>query len=374
MIVVVGATLAGFAAAARLARVNHEVVVVEARASQPALLPSPLEDAITLPAAWRDLFRKTGRPLDAVLAARGISLSPAPGRILRDGLQLPADRGGQWHTLRAAYSATAADAWQQVLDEADTAWLTLRKLGVEAEFTGRLDAATRRALRAGTTVADVAGRIPVPELADVVGELASLRDSHPGRTPAWIATRLSIERTFGRWQLTTPGEAAGHPGLLAELLAQRLAWRGVQVRFGDAAHSVRPGLVVTDSSEWVSEATILTCDPWQAAALSGRRPPRLTRAGTVGARWRGWRTLQRLPALTTRVAGVYEASAFSPAGPEPWAQLQTGALAAYRVQEDLTGADMRPSNKAYRPPPPVRPQARIVISTSTNMSEEREPE
>ncbi|MGB4272633.1 MAG: NAD(P)-binding protein, partial [Propionicimonas sp.] len=94
MIVVVGATLAGFAAAARLARVNHEVVVVEARASQPALLPSPLEDAITLPAAWRDLFRKTGRPLDAVLAARGISLSPAPGRILRDGLQLPADRGG----------------------------------------------------------------------------------------------------------------------------------------------------------------------------------------------------------------------------------------------------------------------------------------
>ena len=66
---------------------------------------------------------------------------------------------------------------------------------------------------------------------------------------------------------------------------------------------------------------------------------------------------------------MYHASAFSPAGPEPWAQLLTGALAAYRVHEDLTGQDMRPTNKDWRPA-----QARTVTSTPTNMSDSLDPE
>lgn len=57
------------------------------------------------------------------------------------------------------------------------------------------------------------------------------------------------------------------------------------------------------------------------------------------------------PRLRTATPGVYHASEFSPAGPEPWAQLLTGALAAYRVHEDLTDQDMRPSNKSWSPPP-----------------------
>ncbi len=352
MIVVVGATLPGLAAAARLARVNHEVVVLDRQPSQPDLLPSPLDDVISLPAAWRDLFRKTGRPLAAVLTMRGVSLTPAPERTLSDGVRLPADRAGQWHTLVAAYSPSAATAWQQVLDEADTAWLTLRRLGVEAEFNGTLDTATRRALHAGTHLEDLANRIPVPPLASLIRELASRRDSDPRRTPAWLASRLSIERTFGRWQLaSTSGEP--HPArLLADLLVERLARRGVEVRFGCTVRRIRAGLVSTDSGDLASAATIVSCDPWQAATLTGRRPPRLTRATTSGPQWRGWRTLLRLPPLCTRILGVYEASAFSPAGPEPWAQLLTGALAAYRVHQELTGEDMRPTNKAYRPPPP----------------------
>ncbi|MGB7963153.1 MAG: hypothetical protein WCF12_09390 [Propionicimonas sp.] len=347
-----GATLPGLAAAARLARVNHEVVVVDRQPSQPDLLPSPLEDAITLPAAWRDLFRKTGRPLDAVLTMRGVSLTPAPTRTLSDGVRLPADRAGQWHTLVAAYSVPAATAWRQVLDEADTAWLTLRRLGVEAEFNGTLDAAARRALGASTSLEHLAGRIPVPPLATLIRDLAGRRDSDPRRTPAWLASRLSIERTFGQWQLAAPSGEPHPARLLAELLAERLALRGVEVRFGCTVRRVGAGLVSTDSGDLASDATIVSCDPWQAADLTGRRPPRLTRAATSGPQWRGWRTLQRLPPLRTRIPGVYEASAFSPAGPEPWAQLLTGALAAYRVHHELTGEDMRPTNKAYRPPPP----------------------
>jgi len=36
-------------------------------------------------------------------------------------------------------------------------------------------------------------------------------------------------------------------------------------------------------------------------------------------------------------------------GAEPWAQLLVGALATYRIHDQLTGDDIRPSNKAYRP-------------------------
>lgn len=352
MIVIVGATLPGLAAAARLARVNHDVVVFDRHPSQPSLLPSPLDDAITLPAAWRDLFRKTGRPLDAVLTMHGVSLTAAPARTLGDGVQLPADRAGQWHTLVAEYSQSAATAWQQVLDEADTAWLTLRRLGVEAEFTGALDAADRRSLHAGTSLEDLARRIPVPPLAALVRDLASRRDSDPRRTPAWLASRLSIERTFGRWQLAAPNGEPHPPRLLTDLLVERLVRRGVEVQFSRTVGRIETGVVSTDSGDFASDATIVSCNPWQAAALTGRRPPRLSEAATAGPQWRGWRTLLRLPPLRTRIPGVYEASAFSPAGPEPWAQLLTGALAAYRVHQELTGEDMRPTNKAYRPPPP----------------------
>jgi hypothetical protein len=47
--------------------------------------------------------------------------------------------------------------------------------------------------------------------------------------------------------------------------------------------------------------------------------------------------------------GVWYAGSGSIGGTEPWARLLTGALAAYRVHEQITGADIRPSNKAYRP-------------------------
>ncbi|MFZ0529679.1 MAG: hypothetical protein WAL91_03975, partial [Propionicimonas sp.] len=122
-------------------------------------------------------------------------------------------------------------------------------------------------------------------------------------------------------------------------------------------------------------AVISTLGPGAHADLTrnqadGRVAAPLVAAPGGGPRWDSWRTLLSLPKLTTGVRGVLAASAWSPGGPDAWAQLLTGALASYRVHEELTGADIRPTNKAYRRPPPVRrPQARTVISTSTNKSE-----
>ena len=109
-IAVIGGSLAGLAAAARLAKQRHRVVLFEAgdtlggRWAQPGVLPP----VITLPAPWRDLFRKSGRPFDAELARTGHALVPAPPAVhhFADGgtLTLPTDRGDQWAALTAAWA------------------------------------------------------------------------------------------------------------------------------------------------------------------------------------------------------------------------------------------------------------------------------
>jgi NAD(P)-dependent dehydrogenase (short-subunit alcohol dehydrogenase family) len=360
VIVVVGASLAGYAAAARLARVNHDVVVLAGGDPEPAWPGTEPDDVVTLPAAWRDVFTKTGRPLSAMLAVRGLDLVPAPPRTLPDGVELPDDRAGQWHALAGSRAPAVATAWQHLLDEADDQWLLLRRLGVEAPFTGALTREQRRVLRPRHSLAAAAAGLGDPALAGLVTDLATARGSDPRRTPAWLASRLALERTFGRWQLRDGSGTPQPARLLATLLVERCRRRGVGLREGVTVTAVRPGGVETTAGPLAATAVLLTVDPWRAAGLTGRRPPRLS-PPTAGARWDGWRTLLAQPLLAQPLLaqpqprpGPIEASAWSPAGPEPWAQVLTGALAAYELHERLTGEDMRPTNKAWRPPPPRR--------------------
>ena len=157
-VIVIGGGLAGLAAAARLAKAGHLVELYERSdtlggswAPYRLLSGRIVDDApaiIGFPAPWRDLFRKSGRPLEAELARMGYALVPAepPNMIFADGaeLTLPTDRGGQYTTLADAYGRQVAERWQQLLDRLGEVWQTLRGLGVEAELRGRrqLDRAT----------------------------------------------------------------------------------------------------------------------------------------------------------------------------------------------------------------------------------------
>ncbi|MCW5953683.1 MAG: NAD(P)-binding protein, partial [Propionibacteriaceae bacterium] len=221
MIVVVGATLASLSAAARLARVGHRVAVLDRRTPpipssasvkpdtrtrnpEPGgRAPEPLSalDAdpfrIVLPAAWRDLFKKSGRPMAGELGRHGLSLVPAPAPTYSTPageITLPADRAGQWHALVETVGPQAAGTWRDLLDQLDATWLALRPLGVEAEFTARrLDRVTRAALRTDQTLADLAHR--TGPLGTLFTDLAVRRDSDPRHAPGWLGTRLSLERT-----------------------------------------------------------------------------------------------------------------------------------------------------------------------------------
>ena len=372
MIAVVGGGLAGLAAAARLAKVGHEVVVLEREPELGAgidVAAEPDDTVITLPAAWRDLFRKSGRTLDAELERRGLALMPAPPRSHRfadgSGLVLPTDRGEQWTALNDTFGEPAAIAWRDLLDRLDGTWQALRRLGLESEFTGReqLTADVRARLRPRESIARLAASLPAAQLAELVLDVAARLGQDPRRLPGWHAVRLSVERTFGRWQVTGTDGVAQPADVLVGMLVERLETRGVKVHTGTEVVKIRkgaegPAIETTDGRFDVAVA-ISTLNPIEHADLTrdkaDYRTARAVRpAAMQGPLWASWHTLLDLPRLQTAVPGVLSASAWSPAGPDTWAQLLTGALAAYRTHADLTGEDIRPTNKDYRPGTPRR--------------------
>lgn len=288
-VIVIGGGLAGLAAAARLAKAGHLVELYERSDTlggtwAPYRLASGriVDDApaiIGFPAPWRDLFRKSGRPLEAELARMGYALAPAepPNMIFADGaeLTLPTDRGGQYATLADAYGRQVAERWQQLLDRLGEVWQTLRGLGVEAELRGRrqLDRATIQSLLGRkATLAGLAASIGHPHLEALIRSVAYRSGSVPECTPAFVAVELYLGRTFGRWQIQPldidSSLDVGRSSVLVEALAARLTLRKVQVHIGCSVVGVtitngRVVAVTSNDGYRKAAAVIASCDPWQ---------------------------------------------------------------------------------------------------------------
>ncbi len=288
-VIVIGGGPAGLAAAARLAKAGHRVELYEQSDTLggtwapyrvgSGLVVDNAPAIIGFPAPWRDLFRKSGRPLEAEVARMGYALVPAepPTMIFADGTELilPTDRGGQYTTLGGAYGQPVAERWQRLLDRLGEVWQTLRGLGVEAELRGRrqLNRATRRSLFGrSATLADLAISIDHQHLGSIIRSVAYRSGSVPELTPAFAAVELYLSRTFGRWQLQ-PLDAelrpdVGRSSVLVEALAARLALRKVEVHLSCpvSAITLRDGralAVETSAGIRPAAAVIATCDPWQ---------------------------------------------------------------------------------------------------------------
>ena len=127
-----GASLAALAAAARLGKAGHHVVLDcdglpdgghWAVRQHLGVEVDELPQTFLLPAVWRDLFKKSGRALDAELARHHLDLVPAPDQVHRfaDGRTfcLPSERGAQFHAVDEAFGRRAAEAWCTLLDDLD---------------------------------------------------------------------------------------------------------------------------------------------------------------------------------------------------------------------------------------------------------------
>lgn len=396
-----GPSLAGRAAAARLAHVGHRVVLVTdtaspGRTSGRVLGGATVDDlplTTTLPAAWRDLVKKTGRAFAPTMHRARLDLvepTPATHRFASGReVTLPCDRAGQIHAWQQGIGRPAALRWAELVDDVDRLWQALRRHGTERPLNTPLSPADRKALWAEVTVDDLCGRLDHPDLAAWLRSTAVLTGAGPnGSAPALLATRCTLERTFGRWVVVDAESRLPLPlSTLVAVLEARLQERGVHVTDAsdeapDAVIEALPPTPPAPGRRWWGGRRPAITGAWtpkvhhdlvDAAAASGepqllevvdhtRGAPvvtwtRPTHDGAVRTT-HDWVQASPDPAAGWSMScfehwasrpqlggeGRWHASAASPAGNEPWAELLSGALVAYEVHDELTGADIRPTN------------------------------
>lgn len=245
-VVVVGAGMGGLAVAARLATVGHDVEVCEQAGTVGGKLAAYSRDGfgfdtgpslLTLPAVYRDLFLKTGKPLeDSVDLAE---VDPAfryrfPGVDGCDPVWLDvpnASRARLRVALDGALGPGAGEDWDRLLDRAHAIWQVTREPFLESPLDTRDLLRRARRTREVRTVAPWLtlrglGRryLRDPRLRMLLDRYATYTGSDPRRAPAALAVVPYVEQTFGAWHVR------GGLHRLGDAVLERAHLRGVRVR------------------------------------------------------------------------------------------------------------------------------------------------
>lgn len=339
-VVVIGGGFGGMAAAARLAKLGHEVTLLERAARLGGALTTVELDGFAwdagptttlLPAVIRDLFRKSGRPLE-----REVDLQPLDlvrEHRFEDGssLRLP---GGSRAAQLAAFDDLGPGLGRQWVDHVasygDT-WELLRKEWFERAFDDTVAPRELTALLAQRESLDkrLRRRFRDERLRLVAGHRLVM-DGHELRdAPVFAGVDVYLEQRFGAW--TVPGGLAA----LGAAMADRLALRGVAVLTGAEALDLelrggRVASVRTADGEVVADHVVVAIDPRRLPALTSyvRRtmpalPPVVCHVGLEGAvpDLPHEVVLHGDPMLVVRTGGR------APAGGAAWTVLGRGRLA-----------------------------------------------
>ncbi len=284
VVVVLGGGFGGTAAAVRLAKLGHQVTLVERLDRVGGALGRIERDefcwdagpaSTALPAVLRDLFRKSGRPLERELDL--VPVDPVREHRFIDGTVLRWPAGSRSAQLEAVETSLGAGLGRQWVDyvhaHADT-WDLLRRGYLEQPYDAdHVEARTRALLRTRTSLhAAVRRRLRDGRLRTLALSPSMLDGQDPRRVPAWMGVWAYVEQSFGVW--TVPGGL----GVLASVLAKRLTERRVQVLLGTTALDLRldgdrvTG-VHTDHGTLDAEVVVCAVDPRVLPALAARLPP-----------------------------------------------------------------------------------------------------
>ncbi|CAB4933298.1 unannotated protein [freshwater metagenome] len=254
-VVVIGAGMGGMAVAARLAVKGHDVTVVEQSAVVGGKLGRYERDGfvfdtgpslLTLPAVYRDLFNKTGGPLEESVDL--VDLEPGFGYRFPDGtsVDMPGvDPGLCAAALGAALGGTAEADWRAFMRHAAHVWQVTRRPFLESPLTGVRDLlplarnmSDVRTVAPFTSLRSIGRRyLHDPRLRMILDRYATYTGSDPRRAPAALATIPYVEQAFGAYHI------AGGIRRLADALHERTIERGVRYRMStDVAE------VITNSS------------------------------------------------------------------------------------------------------------------------------
>lgn len=329
-VIIVGAGVGGLATAARLADFGHEVTVYERadavggrvrpRAHRGFTFhadPAPLP----LPAVYRDLFRKTGRPLERVLDL--VALDPGIGYRFSDGthVDLPhASRAGATAAFDATFGPGSGAAWRGVVDHGRAVWDVVRSPYLDATATSRdllrlcRPSAVRvlepwRSLRS-------AGRARLTDhRMRMIVEHAATGD--PRRAPAALTVVPYLNETFGRWHV------AGGPGALAAALAGRAIERGASVLTGAEVRDVTvdaarvTGVRLLDGGYVPADVVVATGGQAVVGGLARVRTARLTPSAPFTVHLALRDAVPRIPAHTVCFPTSTDPSLDDVYGPSP---------------------------------------------------------
>jgi UDP-galactopyranose mutase len=294
-VVVIGGGFAGLAASLRLAKQGHAVTLVEEREPGGALVPDSADgfawDAVTstlVPAVVRDLFRKTGRPLEKELDL--VPLDCLREHWFADGssLVLTAGRAAQVAAFDTL-SPGLGRAWTDHVAAYSDDWEVLRRGYVEVPWTpddlprevaARLDSREALHRRLRRTLKDPRARS--------VAAYPFTADGHDVRqVPAWVGLTAYLEQRFGAWAV------AGGTGVLRDALVRRLATRRVSLVRARATDVVvrdgRAAAVATTGGDLDADVVVCAVDPRGLPALAAyvartmpALPPVLCHVGLEG--------------------------------------------------------------------------------------------
>ncbi len=279
-VVVVGGGLGGVATALRLAKRGHDVDLVERAAGVGGALGEVAWTA--LPAVLRDLFRKTGRPLE-----REVDLVPLA--VLRehrfvDGTRvlLPGGSRLAQHRAMEALGPGLGDQWTAHVEAYAPVWEALRRGWLETPWDPDAregpSARARAVLDSRETLRRRLRRdLRDDRLADVAAHPFVLDGHDPRDVPAWAGVAAWVEQRFGGWAVV------GGTGVLVAALTARLATRGVAVHTRTDALDVvlrggRAVAVATSAGTLDADVVVCAVDPRRLpalAALARRTTPAL---------------------------------------------------------------------------------------------------
>jgi UDP-galactopyranose mutase len=297
-VVVIGGGFGGLAAAARLAKLGHEVTLVERSGSLGGALSEVIEDGFAwdagptytlLPAVIRDLFRKSGRPVERELEL--VPLDVVREHRFEDGtsVRLPAGRSAQTEAFDALAPGLGRRWVDHVASYSDD-WDVLRRGYLEnpwrpddlpREVAARLESRETMFKRLKRTFKDERLRLVAGH--PFVAEGHDLRN-----VPAWLGTTAYVEQRFGVWTVE------GGMARLGAALEQRLETRKVTVvkRAEATDLVVRAGRVVavaTSAGELDADVVVCAVDPRRLPALAAyvertmpAIPPVVTHVGLQG--------------------------------------------------------------------------------------------
>lgn len=277
-VVVIGAGAGGLAAASRLAARRHRVTLLEAGTRTGGKLRTLRREGFafdtgpslfTLPAVYRDLFLKTGAPLE-----EEVDLQPVePGFRYRfaDGTSVTLPGVGVAAAAEAlgdAFGGPAAQEWRSVMSRAADMWSLTRGpiLGSELQGWRSLAALVRRPGDVRTigpweTLHGLGRRsFTDPRLRQIFDRYATYTGSDPRRAPAVLATVPYVEQTFGAWHL------GGGLGTLAEAMARRAERLGVDMRLQHQVTGITvaagrvAGVRTADDAEFAADVVVCDAD------------------------------------------------------------------------------------------------------------------